>query len=95
MSDKTDFLEKQKASLDAWAHQLQHLHLQAENMPAGGSAKIENHLAELQDKVDAAKKNFADMLHEPEGSWEDIMFRVAKTWEELREILDKMNAQLE
>ena len=93
MSEKRNFLEKQKAQLEEWSNHLAQLRAQARKMQVEASVKFENAFDDLRDRIEAAHGRFESMAR-GEETREEIRSRVSAIWEDLKKSLEKVNARL-
>lgn len=94
MSERRNFLEKQKAQLEEWSKHLAQLRAQARKMQVEASVKFENAFEDLRDRIDAAQSRFESMARDGEETREEIRSRVNAIWEDLKKSLEKVNARL-
>ena len=93
MSEKRNFLEKQKAQLEEWSEHLAQLRVRARKMQVEASVKFENAFEELRDRIEAAQSRFESMAR-GEETREEVRSRVNAIWEDLKKSLEKVNSRL-
>lgn len=89
MTDKKDFLEKQKAMLKEWTRQIDEVKKRAKKVQVDASVKIENYIDELRARYEEALADLEETRNAGDRRWEELKAAVDIAWEELRQGIEK------
>lgn len=94
MTDKKDFLEKQKALLRDWTRQIDELKLRAKKAQVDASVKFENYIDDLKLKYEEALSRLEKTEDQGDLGWEELKAAVDVAWEELKQAIEKAKTLL-
>jgi|AMWB02.1.fsa_nt_gi DNA anti-recombination protein RmuC len=89
MTIKQAFQQKLEAQLKEWDDKFDELKAKGQEAKAEIRADIEKQIESLSDKREAAQAKILELRRHTEDAWEDLKTDAEKTWEEMREALDR------
>lgn len=93
MTEKKDFLEKQKALLKEWTQQFDELKLKAKKVQVDASVKFDNYIDDLRVKLENAKSSLEGIQEAGDSKWEELKSGLDKAWGEIKEAIDKAKSK--
>ncbi len=89
MTEKKDFLEKQKALFREWTKQIDELKLKAKKAQVDASVKFDNYIDDLRAKYEEAVSKLEKTENVGERRWEELKAAVDVAWDELKQAIEK------
>ncbi len=89
MTEKKDFLEKQKALFSDWTRQIDELKLKAKKAQVDASVKFDNYIDDLRVKYEEALGKLENTQNEGDSRWEEVKAAADIAWEELKQAIEK------
>ena len=89
MTEKKDFLEKQKALFSDWTRQIDELKLKAKKAQVDASVKFDNYVDDLRSKYEEALSKLEKNQNAEDRRWEEVKAAVDIAWEELKQAIEK------
>lgn len=93
MTEKKDFLKKQKAMLKEWTEQFDELKLKAKKVQVDASVKFDNYIDDLRVKLEDAKSSLEGIQKAGDNKWEELKSGLDKAWEEIKEAIEKAKSK--
>ena len=94
MSNRDEYIEKMKASLDEWNAELAELEARARSAEADMRLNFDRQIEELRRRRDEAEKQLRELRSAGEESWERMRQGMEAAWEEMhrafREAADRL-----
>jgi len=93
MTEKKDFLEKQKAQIAEWNKQIEELMQTAKKAQVDASVKFENYIDDLRERLDDMRLKMEDVKRTGDSSWQDLRTGMEKAWKDLADAFDKARSR--
>ena len=89
MTEKKDFLEKQKSLFSDWIRQIDELKLKAKKAQVDASVKFDNYVDDLRTRYEEALSKLEKNQNAEDRRWEEVKAAVDIAWEELKQAIEK------
>ncbi|MFZ2632319.1 MAG: hypothetical protein WA081_09980 [Desulfosalsimonadaceae bacterium] len=93
MTEKKDFLEKQKAQIAEWNKQIDELMQAAKKAKVDASVKFENYIDDLRERLEDMRLKMEDVKKSGDTSWHDLRTGMEKAWKDLAAAFDKARSR--
>lgn len=93
MTEKKDFLEKQKAMLSEWNKQIEELMQTAKKAQVDASVRFENYIDDLKERLDDMRLKMEDMKKAGDTGWQDLRAGMESAWREIADAFDKAKSR--
>ncbi len=93
MSEKKDFIEKQKALLTEWSGQIEQLKKNAKKTQVDASVKVENYIDDLKEKLDDVRFRLEDLRKAADDNWGHLRTNLEGSWKDIRDAFDKVKSR--
>lgn len=93
MSEKKEFLEKQKAQIADWNKQINELIQTAKKTQVDASVKFENYIEDLKERLDDVRLKIEDVKKSGDSSWHDLRTGMEKAWKDLADAFDNAKSR--
>lgn len=84
MSNKKLYQQKLQAQLDEWEADLNKLKAKASGASADAKLEMNQHIENMQAKIDEGKAKLSELAETSDDAWESIKEGVESTWESLK-----------
>jgi predicted nucleic acid-binding Zn-ribbon protein len=93
MTEKKDFLEKQKALLKDWNRQIDELKMKAKKAQVDTSVKIENYIDDLRERLEEIRLKLEDVRHAADDNWEEVKSGVDNIWKGVKDAFERAKSR--
>ncbi|MDO9263734.1 MAG: hypothetical protein Q7U02_07195 [Desulfosalsimonadaceae bacterium] len=93
MTEKKDFLEKQKAQIAEWNKQIDELMQAAKKAQVDASVKFENYIDDLRERLEDMRLKMEDVKKSGDSGWHDLRTGMEKAWKDLAAAFDKARSR--
>ena len=93
MSEKELYRQKMKARLDEFMADIDKLKARASGASADVKLKLNEHIKEIEEKIDEGKEKLAELGNTNEERWESVKERVDSSWEALKHAVKDVSAK--
>jgi len=93
MTEKKDFLEKQKALLKDWNRQIDELKMKAKKAQVDTSVKIENYIDDLRERLEEIRLKLEDVRHAADDNWEEVKSGVDTIWKGVKDAFERAKSR--
>ena len=93
MSDKKDFLEKQKQSLEEWRKHVEELSKKAKTMQVEASVRYDNIVEDLRERIEVVRAEIEKIQHSSDSRWDQVKTGVDRAWDELKDAVNKARSR--
>lgn len=93
MTEKKDFLEKQKALLSEWNRQIDELMQTAKKAQVDASVKFENYLDDLKDRLDDMRLKMEDLKKAGDSGWQDLRTGMESAWRDIADAFERARSR--
>ena len=93
MTEKKDFLEKQKEQIAEWNKLIDELMQAAKKAQVDASVKFENYIEDLRERLEDMRLKMEDVKKSGDSSWHDLRTGMEKAWKDLAAAFDKARSR--
>jgi peptidoglycan hydrolase CwlO-like protein len=93
MSEKELYRQKMKARLDELMADIDKLKAKASGASADMKLKLNEHIKDIEEKIDEGKAKLAELGNTNEERWESVKERVDSVWEALKHAVKDVSAK--
>jgi uncharacterized protein YoxC len=93
MSEKKDFIEKQKAQIKEWSKQIDELKRKAQKVQVDASVKVENYIDDLHERLEEVRLKVEDIGRAADNNWEHLKSGVDGFWDDIKQALDRAKSR--
>jgi predicted nucleic acid-binding Zn-ribbon protein len=93
MTEKKDFLEKQKTLLKDWNRQIDDLKMKAKKAQVETSVKIENYIDDLRERLEEVRLKLEDVRHAADDNWEEVKSGVDNIWSGIKDAFERAKSR--
>jgi predicted nucleic acid-binding Zn-ribbon protein len=93
MTEKKDFLEKQKALIKEWNSRIDELKTKARKTQVDASVRIENYIDDLRERLEEVRLKLDDVRHAADDNWEEVKSGVDNVWKGVKDAFEKARSR--
>ena len=95
MSEKEryQYQQKMKAQLDVWKADVDKLRAKASGKSADAKLKLDQHLKDLEMRIDEGKAKLAELAAASEDAWDSVKEGIESTWGSLKSAIKDASAK--
>jgi predicted nucleic acid-binding Zn-ribbon protein len=93
MTEKKDFLEKQKEQIAEWNKMIEELMQTAKKTQVEASVKFENYIEDLKERLEDMRLKMEDVKKSGDTGWHDLRTGMENAWKDLANAFEKARSR--